>query len=360
MRTESLTFTRFIAAVALVMHHFGGNLEGVKGTPLGNLVEKGNTLVSFFFVLSGFILVVSYKNRQVAQKENVVNRKEFYINRIARIYPLYLFALLLYLLLPISFKIPQETPSLGQTFSSVLLIQAVIPKWAMSLNYPGWSLSVEAFFYILFPFLFPLIAGMRSLKIITVIITVWILNIIAYSWMIKNNINYNFRQYHPLVHVSTFIFGMGSAVLFLRHTDFLKRKSIMLLFLTFSGAFLALFLIYTSHPIAEYHHNGMFAPVFATAIILLASGSTFLSSFFSKRPLIFLGEISYGIYILQVPILFWLKYMNETYLFLNKTMLLLLYFVCLVSVSVLTFYYIEDPLRKLFRFRSKEMSKSTK
>jgi peptidoglycan/LPS O-acetylase OafA/YrhL len=350
MKTDSLTFTRFIAAMALVIHHFSGNLPGIKGTPVLNLVQKASTLVSFFFVLSGFILVIAYKNR--SNNENTVDKRSFYINRFARIYPLYFLALVIYLLLPVTAINPAEPVYPEQIINSFFLTQAWLPKWAMCLNYPGWSLSVEAFFYFLFPFILLWMNKIKFKILISLIAAVWLINIFVYYLMIKGEVNYNFREYHPIVHLSTFLVGMTAGLFYLRYSGFLvKYFKWISLFTVLSIAWM-LAAIYWGFHVVEYHHNGMFAPVFVLIILTLASKRTIISDWFSKRPFIFLGEISYGIYILQVPVLLWIRYLNGLYFNQPKGILIGIYLLSLIIFSALSYRFVEQPSRKFIKYLS--------
>ena len=86
-----LNFLRFFAAIAVVIFHFG-RWSYPFNHVLNNYALIMNIAVSFFFVLSGFIMVINYKNLKIFSWENT---KSFYIKRALRIIPLYVFALFL-------------------------------------------------------------------------------------------------------------------------------------------------------------------------------------------------------------------------------------------------------------------------
>src|SRR5260370_3381114 len=118
------------------------------------LSSIGYVGVSFFFVLSGFILVYTYAGRPMILKD-------FWRARFARIYPAYAFSLLVtapfFFFAVLTMNIPFFAWAKAHLkFVSVLvvsLLQAWVPPAALSWNAVAWSLSVEAFFYLLFPFL---------------------------------------------------------------------------------------------------------------------------------------------------------------------------------------------------------------
>lgn len=143
----SLTSLRFFAAFAIVLHHSRGLVfpnEFMEGIPLASGV-------SFFFVLSGFILTYVYNNRM-----NSVGIYAFYTARFSRIWPAHIFTMLLVVLL-----FPPFEWTLGSHFGWLVallngtLLQAIVPvpSYYFSFNGVSWSISSEMFFYMVFPFL---------------------------------------------------------------------------------------------------------------------------------------------------------------------------------------------------------------
>ncbi|MGO9583140.1 MAG: acyltransferase family protein, partial [Acidimicrobiales bacterium] len=131
-RLDSLTGLRFVAAFAIVIHH-ASVFTGWSLTPL-------SSAVSLFFVLSGFVLAWSCGGMAA---------RVFWRRRVARILPIYLLAAVIGLILPGGWAPPNWTTWV----TSLTLTQAWFP--APSIHFGGdgvaWSLSVEAFFYLLFP-----------------------------------------------------------------------------------------------------------------------------------------------------------------------------------------------------------------
>src|SRR5215470_13120634 len=138
MRLHQLTFTRFIAAMGIVFFHFAPQVP-----PFNYFfIRSAGIGVSYFFVLSGFVLIVAYAGKKTSPAI-------FYKNRFARIYPVYFTALLVmgsYLWL-------RGTLHATDLTLCIFGVQAWVPTHTHDINYPAWSLSVEFFFYILFPFL---------------------------------------------------------------------------------------------------------------------------------------------------------------------------------------------------------------
>lgn len=147
-RLESLTGLRFLAALLVFAYHVGGVGAGAGagwGTP-------GRSGVSFFFILSGFLLAYTARPGDTA--------RQFYRRRVARIVPAYLVALILVL---------ASAAMLGARFAGVDLVPfTLLQSWVPSRKvfFAGspvfWSLSTEAFFYLVFPFVYPRFARLRT------------------------------------------------------------------------------------------------------------------------------------------------------------------------------------------------------
>ncbi|CAB3776631.1 hypothetical protein LMG28614_00253 [Paraburkholderia ultramafica] len=86
----ALTSIRFVAAFAVVISHYSENNLLPLPSAIFNLVDGGRSAVSLFFVLSGFILTFTYRDKLIHG-----GTRSFYEARIARIYPMVLFGLLL-------------------------------------------------------------------------------------------------------------------------------------------------------------------------------------------------------------------------------------------------------------------------
>ena len=143
MRIDQLTFTRFIAAISIVIFHYGNESFLFNNKYLSFIFTHANVGVSYFFVLSGFVLTIVYYQK----KE--FSTKQYFINRFARVYPLYIFSIIIIL-----FIFHFQSININELILNITMLQSWVPKMATTLNYPAWSLSVELFFYISFPLIF--------------------------------------------------------------------------------------------------------------------------------------------------------------------------------------------------------------
>jgi peptidoglycan/LPS O-acetylase OafA/YrhL len=153
MATEvrSLTGLRGIAAVAVVLYHFK-EMTPLPASPLSGIVSRGYLAVDVFFVLSGFVMALTYA-RGFASGFNTITYRDFLLRRFARIYPLYALVLVGMLVCIGCGLCPGSNlrNSLAAIIANVLLVQA----WGVagSINGPAWSISTEFAAYLLFPML---------------------------------------------------------------------------------------------------------------------------------------------------------------------------------------------------------------
>src|SRR5262249_42785079 len=140
------------ASFAVFFFHFGRPLVTGAPAPLRAIASSGFVAVSFFYVLSGFVLTLASRRALTA---GTLHRRRFFVRRAARVIPTALLALAL--LLPLALHpawgratgaFPAGGPSVALTgILHVLLLQAWIPSLTLTWNLPAWSVSVELAFY---------------------------------------------------------------------------------------------------------------------------------------------------------------------------------------------------------------------
>lgn len=148
---KALTSLRFWAALWVVLFHFRPYAEswGFAAPLLG----KGYLGVDFFFVLSGFVLAHVYGGEI---QTGAYRHTRFLTKRIARIYPMHIVMLAVFVLLGIAAPIAgialahPERYDFANIPAQVFLVHAWIGT-GESFNYPSWSISAEFFAYLVFP-----------------------------------------------------------------------------------------------------------------------------------------------------------------------------------------------------------------
>lgn len=268
IRYDALTGIRFFAAFGVFVAHFGHFDFGAQG-------------VTLFFVLSGFILVKVYTS-----KDWTVG--QFYWARFARIYPAYLFSLLI--ALPPYWRAINTHESVPTFMGSVLLmLHAWQPETAHLWNNPSWSLSAEAFFYFLFPFFLPLF-NLRLIFLVILIAFLWTVSIIPALWGDYSD-GGQFIGKLPLLRLPEFLIGIAFGWM---HG---KIKSIDWRIPAFLILFVAIFM-----PTNGTHT--FLAPIYGLLFIGLTDHKGWLSS----KTMVLLGDASYSFYLLHMPIMLWFSW----------------------------------------------------
>lgn len=350
-KLDSLTSLRAFAALLVVLQHTVG-FEALSKIPMVGRFPWDHG-VSFFFVLSGFILTYVYQGL----KPN--KWYDFFVARIARVLPAHLFALC------VGFVLGQYILESKTTLLlNVLMVHSWIPVSSVYFSYNGvsWSIATEMGFYLLFPFL---ILGFRQSwwwKLIGVMVVL----ASVLTFCVMGNIpgsspdNANSITYHGLVYISPFarlfefFTGMLTGLFFLQREVSNPNKflwtvlEIVTPFVAAMNSLCGIALMMTPWPaVNEYlMHSGS---VFTLALVILVYSfqKGFVSSFLSKPVFVFLGEISFSVYLLHV-ILYWFIY--RTFPEWGAGTRHLVFWPSLLVLSSFSFFFIEHPLRKLLRW----------
>ena len=347
MKLPQLTFTRFIAAAFVLIYHYGQQAYPFNLPIVTDIVQVGNIGVSYFFVLSGFILVISQIREE--QLPGRVSAGVFWIHRFARVYPMYLFAFVFHLFLVVSDPTPTESLTAFKVLSCITLLQAWFPSMVMKLNSPGWSLSAEAFFYALFPIVYFVFKNIPRRGAIVVGVVLWGLLTLVCERLMHVGFNAYFIYTAPILHLGPFLLGMGTAFFFIESPELVLRWRIHLGLASFGGTALALWLIVTHHPLVPLAHNGLFAPLFALLILALSGSTGRISRLFASPWGQYLGDISYSLYIMQVPVWILVSAILRHGVTLDRGIQFYVYLPVIILVSAAGFRWVEVPWRRRIR-----------
>ena len=333
---HALTGVRFFAAFYVVLFHTLPFLKSHFRLNLGveQFLSNGNLAVAFFYLLSGFILAYTYAGKI----RNLRDYGRYLRARFARIYPVYLLALLL--ALPFQLK-----TSFAAKLAVLFMIQAwnpANPGLAGVWNYPAWSLSVEAFFYIIFPvFLVPMskwsVRTVQLLLLIFLVVSV-VLHTPTMVLGVWNGVTYGLRIPLPVLRLPEFLIGVTLGLLFLRSGQ--RPRFPQSFYLAAASAVVVL-----SLPIGSWVSIVMIPTAFMLYELAISEG--FPARLLSSRPLVLLGGASYAIYLLQYPVRAWTKllfsYAGPSFAFVGSVLTPVL----LIALSIAVFRWWEEPLRKL-------------
>ena len=188
-----LTALRAFAALAVFVYHFSA--DEVASLPW-SISSIGGTGVAFFFVLSGFVLAWG--------TEPGLRARTFYRRRFARVYPSDAVMLLVALVVPV---VPEER-SVAAAVANAFTVQAWSPRdqIAYGMNGVSWSLSCEAFFYLVFPLAVVVVRRIPRSVSWSLVGVGMVLATAAY--VIRPGV----ADHFPLVRISEFLLGLVAGI----------------------------------------------------------------------------------------------------------------------------------------------------
>ncbi|MGY5450574.1 acyltransferase family protein [Agarivorans sp. MS3-6] len=350
MRVESLTFFRFIAALIVVIFHFG-DATGFEGALIA-----GPEMVTFFFVLSGFVMSISHFERDI-------KTRSYLWARVSRIVPIYMVGILLVIGLDFYHNTPIWWSAL---LLNVTFLQSWVSPYPLSINYPGWSLSVEAFFYLSFPFILLYIkknkCSVKSLAIYSAVYWLITQTILTYALSKETNSAYSsllndLIYYFPASHLCSFLIGISGGIWLLHNRSNKSNDTIGSTRLPIASAVTIVLVLDNKEHLVDVigfavpFSSSFLAPLFLIFIISLSLCQSTLASFFSRKPLVLLGEASFSLYILQVPVHKLYTMLSSKFFITSPLINFLTYLISLVFISILTFLYFEKPSNKFLRYQ---------
>ena len=307
-----------------------------KTSRLNHFFHSGYTGVTLFFVLSGFILAYNYPV--------VTARVRFWISRFARIYPVYLLAFLIMLPSALQLLMQRHNPRLWMGVpESLFLLQAWDPKTSFMINGPAWTLSVEAFFYLVFPFiLLPLTRMSRRMIALLLGIDLLIAFIPTLATDPAWRIGWTtvFLGALPLLRLGTFVVGILTGARY-------RSKGPAGRWVLWTGMAMTLLLLVQDPPLYLSSVRDMLLSLSFGAMVYGLANVSWVGL---THPLArLLGEISYGVYILQIPVSWVMRKTGEVLLHRNLSNIAPLYIAVLLVISYLSYRFFETPARMWIR-----------
>ncbi|NOK20483.1 acyltransferase family protein [Corallococcus carmarthensis] len=361
---DALTGLRFLAALHVVLFHFGtACIQGVAPEWMVQVVASGYASVGVFFVLSGFVLAYNYMDTAGGMQ---TPPRAFWSARLARVYPVFL---LMFMLSAVptaqgslaANSVPVSVAKLSTAgLTTLLMLQSWVPKLALYWNPPSWSVSVEAFFYAVFPALAGRLERFRGARMTAALVGVWILGLLppvlylvlrpdgpgplsvatGGTWMAV-------LKFNPLVRLPEFLLGVLLGLVFVRERAAAASRAPR------SGAVMALagaallLLGFSQGAWIPYPlmHNALLAPASALLVYGLARGGGPLGLVLARPWLVHLGGASYALYLLQYPVSEGVHWMERFVDLTSPTRFLAVLLVVLVPASVAVHRWVETPWR---------------
>jgi len=352
---DQLTGIRILAAVWVVLFHLDYQFKHLFGETFQSfglfspVIMRGYLGVDLFFILSGFIISFVYQKKM--QIFSIYESSKFLYLRLARMYPLHLFMLFVYaamaFVLQFVLHAGSEHP---ERFSLLYFVYnfLCIHAWGLvpftTWNTPSWSISCEWFAYLLFPLTnlcYRRLNGRwsNSLLILTCVIALVLFKIITGKDSVQWTVDYGL--------VRIFIeFTMGCAFYNIYNLNRQATKTFDIFTLINLVALIIM---------AFFNVNDAFmVGALGTLLYSLSRSEGLLAKSLSTRFMIYLGEISYSVYMVHACFLFLAFFVLKKLHILTLSPLALASLVVallaiLLGVSACTFRFIEKPARDYLR-----------
>jgi peptidoglycan/LPS O-acetylase OafA/YrhL len=358
-RLPSLTGMRFICAAMVFGLHSALMLffssQNASGLYMGAVQQGGFTGVVYFFILSGFVLTWSARSGD--------RLGAFWRRRLFKIYPNYMVALILGVVLAVFVQ--------GQVFNrkTGLLDVLLLQSWSnnintrTSFNLPHWSLSCEALMYLLFPVFLRLIAKVRPELLwrwaggimAAIFIVPFISHALPYSEVYpsgSHDTDVWLTLHFPATRLLDFVLGI-----FMARIVMTGRR----LPLGLGGSVALMAGVYWLATYTPERFNMDFISVIPLALVIAAAATQDAAgrkSLVSGRVWVWLGEISYAFYLLHYLVLAFTRHLLGARTFSTPTTfaLLAVLFVITIGLSGLLHELVEKPMMTHFSKsrRSKE------
>jgi peptidoglycan/LPS O-acetylase OafA/YrhL len=373
---DALTALRFIAAAMIVVHHSRGNF-GFSADGAGRFVL--DQAVSFFFVMSGFILTYVYPRLDTWEA-----RGRFWLARFARIWPAHLAAfVLLWVLLQRPSRFPTGVSTWWLAALNLSMVQAWVPVWNVffSYNSVSWSISTEMFLYVLFPLLIwrwdrtwwwkvPLALGVAA-GLIEICRLRNLAGSAASPWSVSQT---GIVYIHPLARVFEFTVGMATSLLYRSTVDKVLGfaqggatgapwNSHYLVMTLVEAGTIGLVLVnmyyassmawwlgslrWPGNPGMEWAVHGPACSIaFALMIYVMAMGAGGVSRLLGSRAGVLLGEISYSVYLIHWIMITFYTWNVRSFGAYPGSMVYAFFWAILLLMAWLVWAGVERPLRR--------------
>jgi peptidoglycan/LPS O-acetylase OafA/YrhL len=349
----SLTGLRFIAALYVFLFHMQirwpiTNIPFLKG-----IFDQGAIGMSVFFVLSGFLLAYRYVGSDSTMRD-------YLINRFARIYPVYVVAALS--TLPwMGIEFGSESPWLAVgkfifiVITNIFLVQAWFPQLFAYWNDSGsWSIAVEAFCYVVLPFVLPRMSKLTLRPLFAVAALCWLFAVMpGVSIVLFGTPSFPIFYAMPLFRFPEFLLGVCTLLAMrvgvsVRFGPVLTVLLPLILF-AYIGCYGGVMPMYIGH-------NWIVLPVICLMIVTLSAGKGPVAWLLSSKLFVWLGKISYCFYSMQALLLFALtshhdRLVSVSSIFASGKILVGATLIVLIGLSAACYYLIEEPCRRWIKDR---------
>jgi peptidoglycan/LPS O-acetylase OafA/YrhL len=359
---DALTSVRFFAALYVAIFHWAKPHPHPKWpAPVKNVALAGYIGVPMFFVLSGFILSYNY----APQKDERIDKRGFWVARFARVYPVYLLGL--FIAVPFFLEDLSKAGVLDVRHVGLIggtattLTQAWSPSTACKWNCPGWTLSVETLFYLVFPFLLVPIVMLSVRGLLALAAGSWLVALTGPTYVALGLPAHEKLDFYvsmtPISRLPEFVIGMALGLIFLRLVTTNRQGQVRRTVTVVTGAatlVLAGSIVASSRIPEILLRTSLVTPLFAVIIFGLALNTGGFQRTMSSPVLVLLGEASYALYIIHQPILSYLDHGGRSLVghpVGAEAEFGVVYLTVAVATSLVVLRLYEQPVRRFIRSR---------
>lgn len=323
---------RSIAVMSVVLFHadisfFSGGFAGV----------------DVFFVISGFLITRLIKT---ALEDNRFSYGDFYLRRSRRLFPALFVTLLLVWMFGALLFLPSHFERLGAALISALFWCSNVFFWTETGYFDAdaalkpllhtWSLGVEEQFYLVWPTFLVLLFSWRKAALLPGIAIASVASFVASQYFLSHDASAAFY----LMPFRVFEFGVGALLVWVVHRQ--PKNPVVLdgLLLLGIGIVVYSFIGFDEH----VPFPGVFAlvPCVGTALIIYAGQARLAGPILCNPVSIYLGVISYSLYLVHWPVVVFYKYVVQSFGTVDKLAVV----VIAIALAGLMYRYIETPLRR--------------
>ena len=265
---------------------------------ISSLLFYGYSGVELFFVLSGFCLTYS----MIKNPEKEIDWVQYAINRVRRIYPPFIGVMILLLTLSLiiySFKI---NPFMYDNLLSMPSFKHLVLSFSfvsLSFNTSFWTLCVEWRWYLILPIVILIYKQFKILGLLASSVAISLF----YAFVIHDS-SYTQLQFilSPLpLYLPIFILGVWVAHLVVeKRNNYLIQYSIWGLL----ASFILLVLVHPPAPSLDFSYARILPfGIFYFFLLITAIYDRRIQSIFSWKPMVVLGQFSYSLYLIHLPII---------------------------------------------------------
>lgn len=328
---------RTLAVMAVIFYH-------AKLKIIGHVVLPGGFFgVDIFFVLSGFLITNIVRNSLQNESFSFMS---FYIKRIKRIFPALLFVLLTSSFAAYYFLLPSDLVKFSNSLLSAISFTSNIffynedPYTSSASELKPllhtWSLSVEWQYYIIFPVLLYIFHRILKDKVYLPLIFIFFLSLFYAVYQSNNDISYAF--YMLQTRAWELIAGGLCAWIV---TKIEKKRTGEIV--TAIGLALILFSFFSYSDSILHPSFITLIPVIGACFFIVGSlRGELLSSPFRVKPVVFIGGMSYSLYLWHQPVFAFFRIKNDIITWESFAVL----FIISLSLSLISFTYIENVFRR--------------